>query len=67
MQYKVDMKFRPAMPLRFRSEAQFEEVKALAEKAGESANEWILMQVEKGNPGLVGEEPKKVMPKVRGK
>jgi hypothetical protein len=59
------MKFRPVLMLRFRSEAQYEDVKARADKAGESANEWILTIVEKANPGLVGEEPKKVKPKVK--
>jgi hypothetical protein len=63
------MKFRPAMPLRFRSEAQFVEVKALAAAAGESVNEWILIQLESGGSGLVGEivEPKKVKPKAKVK
>lgn len=66
------MKFRPQMQLRFRGEEQFNQVKAISLKLGVSTNEWLLQQIEKANPGLVGEvakapEPKKVKAKAKPK
>lgn len=59
------MKFRPQVQLRFRGEGQFDGVKGLASKEGVSVNEWILEQIEKLNPWIAGEEPKKVKAKVK--
>jgi hypothetical protein len=40
------MKLRPQMQLRFRDEAQFEQMSAMAAARGLSMNEWVLRQVE---------------------
>lgn len=64
------MKFRPQMQLRFRDEAQYNSVKAKAEKEGVSVNEWVVCLVE----DALGVRPKasvrpngKKEPKPKGK
>lgn len=52
------MKFRPQIQLRFRSETQYNQFKDQALKESISVNEWMLLQIEKSNPGLTGEVPK---------
>jgi hypothetical protein len=42
------MKLRPQFQLRLRDEAQFHQVKALADVAGLSVNEWLVRQIERG-------------------
>lgn len=64
------MKFRPQIQLRFRSETQYIQFKDQASNESISVNEWMLLQIEKSNPGLTGEVAKapavkKVKPKAK--